>query len=116
LPAVRSAVERLRFLVSKDAELRPSLELAQAQMQALEFRQAELAVSYSGTAADARAQVDALALEVRQFQEKRTRAATVQGVRSPLAGTVAEIRVKDATQAGVSVELVIISEVLDERN
>jgi hypothetical protein len=104
-------IERLRFLVAHDAEPRQSLELAEARARAVESKQTDLAVSYSASAADVQAQVDALALEIQQMQAKRKRAASAQVVRSPVAGEIAEIRVKDATQAGVSVEIVIISEV-----
>lgn len=116
LSALRPEIERLRFLVSKDAEPRQSLEEAEARARAVETKLTTLAVTYSASAADARARADALALELRQLAEKRKRAETAQVVRSPVAGRVAEVRVKDATQAGVSVEVVIVSEVPNEKS
>ncbi|MHA0036611.1 hypothetical protein ACXXDK_17825 (plasmid) [Deinococcus sp. PESE-38] len=114
LAALRPELERLRFLVSKDAEPRATLDEAQARARALESKLTDLSVSHAAQAADAQARADALALDVQHLAQRRKRTETAQVVRSPVAGRVAEVRVKDATQAGVSVEIVIISEVPEE--
>lgn len=114
LASLRPELERLRFLVSKDAEPRATLDEAQARARALESKLTDLSVSHAAQAADAQARADALALDVQHLAQRRKRTETAQVVRSPVAGRVAEVRVKDATQAGVSVEIVIISEVPEE--
>lgn len=111
LSTLRPQVERLRFLVSKDAEPRATLDEAEARARALESRLTDLAVTHSADAATAQARADALALDLRQLAQKRRRAEVAQVIKSPIAGRVAEVRVLNATQAGVSVDIIIISEV-----
>jgi hypothetical protein len=53
LAALSPERDRLHFLVAHDAEPRQSLEAVTARVQAVQSKQTDLAVSYSGTAADA---------------------------------------------------------------
>ena len=58
-----------------------------------------------------RARAGVVALDLQQLQARRGREEAAQVVRSPLTGRVAEGWIRDATQAGVSVDIVIVSEV-----
>ena len=113
LPAAQEAARTLRTVYEVGGEPRVTVEQAEARARALADELDMLGVQY---AADAQAQTDALALDVRQLAERRRRAETAQVVRAPVSGRVAEVRVKDATQAGVLVEVVIVSEVSPNDN
>ena len=113
LPAAQEAARTLRTVYEVGGEPRVTVEQAEARARALADELDLLGVQY---AADAQAQTDALALDVRQLGERRKRAETAQVVRAPVSGRVAEVRVKDATQAGVLVEVVIVSEVSPNDN
>lgn len=114
-PAQREAAT-LRSLYALGAEPRVKVEEAEARARALSDQLVTLSAEYAADEAEARADVDALALEVQQLTEKRERLTRAEVVRSPLSGRVAEVRVKDATADGVRVELVIITEVKNEKS
>ncbi|TSA79649.1 hydrolase [Deinococcus detaillensis] len=107
-PAQEAAQIQAR-LYALGAVARVDMEQAQMRAQAVDDQMTALGLNYSDTAAQARARADGLALDLQALQGKRARSAAAQVVRSPVAGKVAEVRVKDATQAGVSVDVVIIS-------
>lgn len=114
-PAQREAAT-LRSLYALGAEPRVKVEEAEARARALSDQLVTLSAEYAADEAQARADVDALALEVQQLTEKRERLTRAEVVRSPLSGRVAEVRVKDANADGVRVELVIITEVKNEKS
>ena len=116
LPAAQEAARTLRTVYEVGGEPRVTVEQAEARARALADELEMLSVQFAADSQAAQAQTDALALDVRQLAERRRRAETAQVVRAPVSGRVAEVRVKDATQAGVLVEVVIVSEVSPNDN
>jgi membrane-bound metal-dependent hydrolase YbcI (DUF457 family) len=109
LAPAQEAAKTAATLYALGAVPRLDYESAQHQAQAIDDQLTALSLAYSDTAAQARARADSLGLDVQALTAKRARSAAAQVIRSPVAGQVAEIRVLNATQAGVSVDVVIIS-------
>lgn len=101
--------QRYQILVAQDAATRVELEGATERARAAAAKLDDLAMQQSGAATEAQARVRALDLELKLLRVRRQSAAEAQVVRAPVAGRVAEVRVKNATQAGLSVEVVIVS-------
>ena len=107
--AAQENVTRFEKLVAADAATR--LELAQAQTSAAAARTRldQTARQQAQATTDAENKVRALALEIKTLQARRDAAEAAQVVRSPVAGSVVEIRNKGATVHGLTVEVVILS-------
>lgn len=113
LGPAREDAARFVKLAALDAEPRSTAQAAHLRANALDDQLTALSLSYSASAAQARARAESLALDVQTLQGKRARVAAAQVVRSPVAGRIAQITVKDATQAGVVVDVVIVSTLAD---
>lgn len=112
--AARLEVQRFTQLVAADAATRVELEAAQARARAAEGRLDALALSVSSALSEAEARARALALEVKALEARSLAAQAAQVVRSPVAGSVAEIRQGQATARGLSVEVVLLVTTAEE--
>ena len=107
--AARENVTRFEKLVAADAATR--LELIQAQTAASEAQRRldQIAMQQAQATTDAEARARAIALDIKTLKAKRDATTAAQVVRSPVAGSVVEIRNKGATVHGLTVEVVILS-------
>ncbi len=104
----REERDRLRYLVSQGAE--PALRLAEAEgrLEEAEGRLRKLVLDYTTQ----RARLEESAREARpeaaRLDRRREREAERQLVRAPVSGRVAEVKVRDLTPKGVTVEVVLV--------
>ena len=107
--AARENVTRFEQLVKADAATR--LELLDAQQKAAQAQTKldQIAMGQAQATTDAEARARALALDVKTLTAKRDATTAAQVVRSPVAGSVVEIRNKGSTVHGLTVEVVILS-------
>ena len=104
------ALERTRYLVEAGAEPRLSLQRAEEALERARAALEEEALRYSSKAAALEERRRALELEAARLERKRDRTARDQFVRSPVAGRVAEVRVREVGPEGVTVEVVVVGE------
>ncbi len=106
----RQKIKTLEFLVAQDAEPRVKLQDARAAIQILEESQTRLILDYSSQQTAQENRALALEVEAANLETQRNTAQSKQLVKSPFSGEVADIRMGAATQNGVSVEVVLISQ------
>ena len=105
----KAAEGRMKYLVSQDAEPRVKLEAAKAQTQTLENDLNRLIFDH--TTRQNQLEQGAQSLEVSAAMLGRQKA-TLEGkqlIHSPVAGTVEEIKLEDATGQGITATVVIVS-------
>ena len=107
--AARENVSRFEQLVKADAATR--LELIDAQQKAAQAQTKldQIAMGQAQATTDAEARARAIALDIKTLQARRDATTAAQVVRSPVAGSVVEVRNKGATVHGLTVEVVILS-------
>ena len=110
LEAARSAQERDRALVQAGALPRLRLEEDQARVRDLEARLERLALEHASEKARLAARARDARLEAKRLRDRRAALASAQLVRAPVAGRVAEVRLRDTTPKGVTVEVVLVEE------
>ncbi len=110
LERAEEALARTRYLVEAGAEPRLSLQRAEEALERARAALEEEALRYSSKAAALEERRRALELEAARLERKRERAASDQLVRSPVAGRVAEVRVREVGPEGVTVEVVVVGE------
>ena len=69
----------------------------------------QIAMGQAQATTDAEARARAIALDIKTLQARRDATTAAQVVRSPVAGSVVEVRNKGATVHGLTVEVVILS-------
>ena len=107
LASAREAVKRLEFLVNAGAEPPVKLALAKSSLRELEAQNLERLSSFTSRQAALERSVQAGKLTVNGVKLARAASLEKQWVRSPMAGLVAEVRVKSVTVKGVSLEVVL---------
>ena len=112
--ATRENVKRFEKLVAADAATK--LELIQAQTAASDAQRRldQIAMQQASATTDAENKTRTLALDIKTLIAKRDATTAAQVVRSPVAGTVVEIKNQGATVRGLTVEVVILSRQLGE--
>lgn len=106
------ARDRLRYLVAQGAEPRLRLLEAEARVEELSGRLKRLVLDYTGERARLEERLREARLEASRLERRRDREAERQLVRAPVAGRVAEVKVRDITPKGVTVEVVLVGEPL----
>jgi len=108
--AARANLKTLEFLVSRDAEPRVKLEEMRLKVSELEGEQTRLVMDFTSQSAAQENRARALegeavgvGLQLEALKEK-------QLMRSPFTGEVGDVRLGAATQNGVSVEVILISQ------
>ncbi|RTG92449.1 hydrolase, partial [Thermus scotoductus] len=104
----REERDRLRYLVSQGAE--PALRLAEAEgrLEEAEGRLRKLVLDYTTQRARLEESAREARLEAARLDRRREREAERQLVRAPVSGRVAEVKVRDLTPKGVTVEVVLV--------
>lgn len=102
--------DRLRYLVSQGAEPRLRLAEAEGKVGDLEAKLAQLLLDYTSERARLMEQAREARLEAARLERRKGREAERQLVRSPVAGQVAEVKVRDVGPKGVTVEVVVVSD------
>ena len=111
--AVREAeesLERTRYLVAAGAEPRLRLQEAEAALERARAALEDAALRYTSKRASLENRLRSLELEAARLERQRQQAASKQLVRSPVAGRVAEVRVREVGAEGVTVEVVVVEE------
>lgn len=108
----RQNVKRFETLVQQDAATRVELAQAQQQAAAAQTRLDQISMQQASATTETESRLRTLALELKALQAKRDATTAAQVVRSPVAGSVVEIRNKGATIRGLTVEVVILSRAL----
>ncbi|MDW8358776.1 metal-dependent hydrolase [Thermus sp.] len=108
LARAREERDRLRYLVAQGAEPRLKLQEAEARTEELSARLKRLVLDYTGERARLEERLREAGLEAVRLERRRDREAERQLVRSPVAGRVAEVKVRDITPKGVTVEVVVL--------
>ncbi|RTH39105.1 hydrolase, partial [Thermus scotoductus] len=109
LRRAREARDRLRYLVAQGAEPRLRQTEAEARVQSLEERRTRLVLDYTGERARLEERIREARLEASRLERMREREADRQLVRSPVAGRVVEVKVRDIGPKGVTVEVVVMA-------
>ncbi|GAA5338902.1 MULTISPECIES: hypothetical protein [Thermus] len=110
LARAREARDRLRYLAAQGAEPRLKLLEAEARVEELLARRKRLVLDYTGERAHLEERLREARLEASRLERRRDREAERQLVRSPVAGRVAEVKVRDLTPKGVTVEVVLVGD------
>ena len=110
LAQARDALARVRYLVAQGAEPRLRQTEAEARVQSLEERRTRLVLDYTGERARLEERIREARLEASRLERRRDREAERQLVRAPVAGRVAEVKVRDITPKGVTVEVVLVGD------
>ena len=110
LGQAREALARVRYLVAQGAEPRLRQMEAEAKVQSLEERRTRLVLDYTGERARLEERIREARLEASRLERRRDREAERQLVRAPVAGRVAEVKVRDLTPKGVTVEVVLVGD------
>lgn len=110
LRRAREARDRLRYLVAQGAEPRLRLLEAEARVEELSGRLKRLVLDYTGERARLEERIREARLEASRLERRRDREAERQLVRAPVAGRVAEVKVRDITPKGVTVEVVLVGD------
>lgn len=110
LAQARDALARVRYLVAQGAEPRLRQTEAEARVQSLEERRTRLVLDYTGERARLEERIREARLEASRLERMREREAERQLVRAPVAGRVAEVKVRDITPKGVTVEVVLVGD------
>ncbi|WP_304653888.1 metal-dependent hydrolase [Thermus sp. NEB1569] len=110
LDQAREALARVRYLVAQGAEPRLRQMEAEAKVQSLEERRTRLVLDYTGERARLEERIREARLEASRLERRRDREAERQLVRAPVAGRVAEVKVRDLTPKGVTVEVVLVGD------
>lgn len=110
LQAARERLGRVRYLVAQGAEPRATEAEARGQVEVLEARRIRLDLDYSSQRARLLETQRERLLEAQQLARRQGREAERQLVRSPVSGRVAEVRVREVTARGVTVEVVVLGE------
>ncbi|GAA6732658.1 hypothetical protein YIM73518_24220 [Thermus brockianus] len=110
LDQAREALARVRYLVAQGAEPRLRQMEAEAKVQSLEERRTRLVLDYTGERARLEERIREARLEASRLERRRDREAERQLVRAPVAGRVAEVKVRDITPKGVTVEVVLVGD------
>ncbi|GAA6737479.1 MULTISPECIES: metal-dependent hydrolase [Thermus] len=110
LARAREEAARLRYLVAQGAEPRLRLVEAEGRVEELEGRLTRLALDCAGERARLEEGMREARLEAARLERRRTRTAEAQLVRAPVAGRVAEVKVRDLKPGEVVVEVVMVSE------
>ncbi|WP_326490780.1 metal-dependent hydrolase [Thermus caliditerrae] len=108
LARAREARDRLRYLAAQGAEPRLKLLEAEARVEELLARRKRLVLDYTGERARLEERLREARLEASRLERRRDREAERQLVRAPVAGRVAEVKVRDLTPKGVTVEVVLV--------
>lgn len=109
LAQARDTLARIRYLVAQGAEPRLRQTEAEAKVQTLEERRTRLVLEYTGEKARLEERIREARLEASRLERRRDQEAARQLVRSPVAGQVVEVKVRDIGPKGVTVEVVITS-------
>ncbi len=104
----REALARIRYLAAQGAEPLLRLTEAEAKVRSLEEKRTRLAVDFTGERARLEERIRAARLEASRLERRRDREAERQLVRSPVAGQVVEVKVRDIGPKGVTVEVVLL--------
>ncbi len=110
LRRAREARDRLRYLVAQGAEPRLRLLEAEARVEELSGRLKRLVLDYTGERARLEERLREARLEASRLERRREREAERQLVRAPVVGRVAEVKVRDITPKGVTVEVVLVGD------
>jgi len=116
--AVREAeesLERTRYLVMAGAEPRLKLQDAESALERARAALEDEALRYTSKRTALENRRRSLELEAARLERQRQRTASQQLVRSPVAGRVAEVRVREVGAEGVTVEVVVVEEGDGER-
>lgn len=108
LAAARESLGRVRYLVAQQAEPRVKETQALQKVEELEASRVRLDLDYSSARARLEETRRERLLEAEQLQRRKGREADRQFVRAPVAGRVAEVRVREVTPKGVTVEVVLL--------
>ncbi|WP_232822389.1 HlyD family secretion protein [Thermus sediminis] len=103
-------VGRLRYLVSVGAEAPLRLSEAEGRLEEARARLTRLAVSCAGDRARLEASLREARLAEERLRRRLARAEEAQLIRSPVAGRVGEVKVRDLRPGEVVVEVVIVGE------
>ena len=109
LEQFRNAERRMKFLVSQDAEPRVKLEAATAQTQAVENDLNRLILDHTTRQSQLEGAAQASEISAAMLGRQKAALERKQLIRSPVAGTVEEIKLEDATNQGVTATVVIVS-------
>ncbi|GAA6756350.1 hypothetical protein Thermus77420_18260 [Thermus thalpophilus] len=104
----REALARIRYLAAQGAEPLLRLTEAEAKVRSLEEKRTRLAVDFTGERARLEERIRAARLEASRLERRRDREAERQLVRSPVAGRVVEVKVRDIGPKGVTVEVIVL--------
>jgi len=111
LEGTREAEGRMRYLVAQDAEPRIKLEAARQATQGFENDLGRLILDHTTRQTQLEGAAQGLEVSVEMLErQKRVRAAQ-QLIHAPVAGTVEEIRLEDATNQGVTATVVLLSRI-----
>ncbi len=113
LARARDEVARLRYLVEAGAEPRVKLAEAEGKVEDLEGQLRQAVLDYTSERARLEEARRKAALEAEKLARRRDRAAEAQLVRSPVAGRVAEVKIRDVTPEGVTVDVVVVEATSD---
>ncbi|MCX7844962.1 MAG: HlyD family secretion protein, partial [Candidatus Bipolaricaulota bacterium] len=103
LARLRDEVGRLRYLVSVGAEAPIRLAEAEGRLEEARGRLTRLALDCAGDRARLEASLREARLDEERLRRRLARAEEAQLVRSPVAGRVAEVKVRDITPKGGTV-------------
>ncbi|MFN4071338.1 MAG: hydrolase, partial [Thermus caldifontis] len=109
LALAREALARVRYLVAHGAEPRLRQTEAEAKVQSLEERRTRLVLDYTGERARLEERIREARLEASRLERRHGQEADRQLVRSPVAGRVVEVKVRDIGPKGVTVEVVVMA-------
>lgn len=110
LARLRDEVGRLRYLVAQGAEAPLRLAEGEARLEEAEARLTRLALDCAGEKARLEASLREARLAEERLRRRLARAEEAQLVRSPVAGRVAEVKVRDLRPGEVVVEVVVVQD------
>jgi len=109
LEQFRNAERRMKFLVSQDAEPRVKLEAAIAQTQAVENDLNRLILNHTTRQSQLEQAAQASEVAAAALERQKGDLERKQLIRSPVSGTVEEVKLEDATGKGIAATVVIVS-------
>ena len=109
LEQFRDAERRMKFLVSQDAEPRVKLEAAIAQTQAVENDLNRLILNHTTRQSQLERAAQASEVAAAALERQKGDLERKQLIRSPVSGTVEEVKLEDATGKGITATVVIVS-------